>query len=104
MGSREKGLQLDHDGRVRCRLSLFLATSIKGVTVCSFVLWSALCGAQAESPRAVLLLDQSDPNAPWGIEFRAAFRSVLSDQKQPVPLYIELADLGRFQNAEYEHL
>src|SRR5215468_4741202 len=30
--------------------------------------------AQAEPPRSVLILDQSEPNSPWGNEFRATLR------------------------------
>jgi signal transduction histidine kinase len=69
----------------------------------AIALTAILQPAAAEPPRAVLLLDQSDPNAPWGIGFRSAFRSTVG--KSPsIAVYIELADLGRFGTPEYEVL
>ena len=56
-------------------------------------------------PRSVLIFDQSEPNSPWGIEFRATLRSTLSaDPMAPVVIYSEVLDLSRFNTEEYEEL
>jgi signal transduction histidine kinase len=60
--------------------------------------------AAAEPPRSVLLLDQSDPNAPWGVGFRASFRSIISAKSSEIAVYIELADIGRVDIPDYEAL
>lgn len=53
-------------------------------------------------PRSVLLLDQSDPHAPWGINFRARFRAILAEEAIPIAVYTELPNLGRFDGPEHE--
>jgi signal transduction histidine kinase len=56
-------------------------------------------------PRSVLIFDQSEPNAPWGIEFRAALRSTFNaNATAPVTIYSEVLDLARFNSKEYEEL
>ena len=56
-------------------------------------------------PRSVLIFDQSEPNSPWGNEFRATLRSTLSaDPMAPVVIYSEVLDLSRFNTKEYEEL
>ncbi len=54
-------------------------------------------------PRSVLIFDQSEPNSPWGSVFRAAFRSSLSAASaEPIAVYVETLDLGRFKGPQYE--
>ena len=61
--------------------------------------------AQAEPPRSVLILDQSEPNSPWGNEFRATLRSSLNEgAAAPIAVYVEMLDLGRFNGSGYENL
>jgi signal transduction histidine kinase len=56
-------------------------------------------------PRSVLVFDQSEPNAPWGLEFRAAVRATLnSGSPAPVAVYSEILDLGRFNSPRYVEL
>jgi signal transduction histidine kinase len=56
-------------------------------------------------PRSVLVFDQSEPNAPWGLEFRAAVRAGLSSgSPAPVAVYSEILDLGRFNSPRYVEL
>jgi signal transduction histidine kinase len=53
--------------------------------------------------RSVLILDGTEPNSPWGIEFRAVLRSVLgASPMAPVAIYSEVLDLARFNTSEYE--
>lgn len=54
-------------------------------------------------PRSVLLLDQSEPNAPFGLQFRAALRSSLyQGQEDPVTIYSEVMDIARFGGSGYD--
>jgi signal transduction histidine kinase len=73
-----------------------------------FVAWIAVAFAStqatAEPPRTVLLLDQSDPNAPWGIGYRDRLRTIIGAKSSSIGVYIELADIGRFGSSDYEAL
>ena len=56
-------------------------------------------------PRAVLVLDATEPNSPWGNDFRAALRTALStDPRKPVAIYSEILDLSRFSSTTYEEV
>jgi signal transduction histidine kinase len=56
-------------------------------------------------PRAVLIFDQSEPNSPWGLEFRAALVSALrAGSATPLVIYSETLDLGRFNSPQYVQL
>jgi signal transduction histidine kinase len=62
--------------------------------------------AAAEAlPHSVLIFDQSEPNAPWGLEFRAALLAALKAGSPTLPvIYSETLDLGRFNSPQYEEL
>src|ERR1700694_3990139 len=69
------------------------------------------CLAPAVSPaaeplaRSVLILDQSDPNAPWSIAVRDALRSTLNaGSSTPIAVFSEILDLGHFNGPQYEEL
>jgi signal transduction histidine kinase len=69
------------------------------------LLWPAVCLGAAPLPRSVLILDATEPNAPWGIEFRAVLRSALSaDAMASIAIYSEVLDLARFNSNEYKEL
>jgi signal transduction histidine kinase len=54
-------------------------------------------------PRSVLLLDQSEPNAPFGLQFRAALRASLNQgQDDPITIYSEVMDIARFGGPGYD--
>jgi signal transduction histidine kinase len=54
-------------------------------------------------PRSVLLLDQSEPNAPFGLQFRAALRaSLYQGQDDPITIYSEVMDIARFGGPGYD--
>lgn len=65
---------------------------------------ASLRPASAEPlPRSVLILDQTDPNAPWGIAFRGALRRVLAAEREsPITQYVEVLDLARFGGPRME--
>ena len=68
---------------------------------------AALCPPTAKAaeprPRSVLLLDQSEPNAPFGLQFRAALRATLDQgQADPIAIYSEILDIARFNGAQFE--
>jgi signal transduction histidine kinase len=53
----------------------------------------------------VLIVDQSEPNAPWGLQFRAALLSNLkAGSPTPLVIYSEALDLGRFNGPQHEEL
>ncbi len=59
--------------------------------------------AEPSPPRAVLILDQSDPFSPWGIRFRTALRSALGyNGLYPIAIYPEILDISRFHGNDYE--
>src|SRR4051812_19481529 len=63
----------------------------------------AICSAADQLPRSVLIIDQSDPDTPWSIGFRGAFRSALAaGSATPVGIYSETLDLARFGSSEYD--
>ena len=75
------------------------------VLLCFVVMLPLSMRAMAEPlpPRAVLILDQSDPFSPWGIGFRTALRSALGySELYPIAIYPEILDLSRFHGNEYE--
>ncbi len=68
---------------------------------------AVLCPPTAKAaeprPRSVLLLDQSEPNAPFGLQFRAALRATLDQgQADPIAIYSEILDIARFNGAQFE--
>jgi len=70
------------------------------------VLLGAPIGLAAEPlSRSVLIIDQTDPNSAWGLEFRAVFRRTLEENaRSPVAIYSEVLDLTRFHGPDYEKL
>jgi signal transduction histidine kinase len=62
--------------------------------------------AAAESmPPSVLIFDQSEPNIPWGLQFRSALLSALkAGSPNRLAIYSETLDLGRFNGPQYEEL
>lgn len=66
-------------------------------------LYPHVAPAAEPRPRSVLLLDQSEPNAPFGLQFRAALRaSLYQDQEDPITIYSEVMDIARFGGAGYD--
>jgi signal transduction histidine kinase len=56
-------------------------------------------------PRSVLILDQSEPNSPWGFAFKAALLTTLKPgSPPPIAVYTEVLDLSRFNSPRYEEL
>ena len=78
--------------RVACSLFLLLVAFLYPHTV-----------AAEPRPRSVLLLDQSEPNAQFGLQFRAALRATLDQgQADPVAIYSEILDIARFNGAQFK--
>ena len=78
--------------RVACSLFLLLVAFLYPHTVTA-----------EPRPRSVLLLDQSEPNAQFGLQFRAALRATLDQgQADPVTIYSEILDIARFNGAQFE--
>ena len=51
----------------------------------------------------MLLLDQSEPNAPFGLQFRTALRAALDQgQTDPVTIYSEVLDIARFNGPNFD--
>jgi signal transduction histidine kinase len=63
------------------------------------LLCPAVCLAADPLPRSVLVLDATEPNSPWGIEFRAVPRSVLSVDAAADQVHLEQAILNLATNA-----
>ena len=75
-----------------------------GVALIAGVAYAAPAAAEP-LPRSVLILDQSEPSAPWGIAFRDALRLTPNARSAaPIALYSEVVDLGRFNSPRYEEL
>lgn len=75
------------------------------IVAISLYLASALALAAEPLPRSVLIFDQSDTNAVWGLGFRSTFRSeVLKGSKTSVAIYSEVLELGRFNSPQYQEL
>jgi signal transduction histidine kinase len=68
--------------------------------------WASAISASAEPlPRSVLIIDQSNPNAPWAMAFRATLVSALkADSPNPIAVYSESLDLARFNSPQYVEL
>jgi signal transduction histidine kinase len=83
------------------RFTFMARLMIALVTVMSPV----ILAAAEPLPRSVLIADQNEPNAPWGLQFRAALLSTLkAGSPTPLVIYSEALDLGRFNGAQYEEL
>ena len=80
----------------RCVGAAFLVGGIAGASLIPDTV-----SAATSLPRTVLILDQSDPNAPFGLDLRAGFRAVVNSHPVPTTVYLELADLGRSNTPEY---
>jgi signal transduction histidine kinase len=56
-------------------------------------------------PRSVLILDQSEPNSPWGFSFRDSFQSSFREASgDPIAIYVEILDLGRFDGPQHKDI
>ena len=74
-----------------------LARALIALTLC---LASALPAAAAPVPRSVLILDQWEANLPWYGAFFSAFNATIrAGSPEPLTLYVEHLDLGRFKGS-----
>jgi hypothetical protein len=66
----------------------------------------AISWAADPVPRSVLILDQSDADSVWHIEFSTAFRSTLraASSAESVSVYAEHVDLSRFTGARHDEV
>ncbi len=65
----------------------------------------AISVAAEPPPRAVLILYQSDPGAPFNIAFSSTIRSTLNRSiAAPISVYTEYLDFGAFGGAQYEEV
>ena len=73
-----------------------------GVTLI-FCLASVAPAAAARVPRSVLVLHQWEANLPWYGTFFSAFNATIhSDSPEPIAIFAEHLDLGRFKGAAHQ--
>lgn len=99
--SRGEAARCARNGHARTLVCLFGA-----ILVCLIGTSAPVDPTTAEPlPRSVLVFDQSEPNSPWGNDFRAALRSTLNEAPgAPIAVYTEILDLGRFNWSRDEQL
>jgi signal transduction histidine kinase len=80
-----------------------IGSLVRAGVMLTFCLASAMPVAAAPVPRAVLVLHQWEANLPWYGDFFSAFNGTIhADSPEPIAIYVEHLDLGRFKGAAHQ--
>jgi len=67
------------------------------------ILATPLCAVAQPSPRAVLIVDESEPGSPFSSRFNAQIHATLdAETAQPYAIYAESLDFGHFGGTDYD--